>query len=146
MRRRLRGWLDLPGSERWTLMLMLVWLPLISISLSVFGYVRTRSWIERLSPVPAPRGATADDLESAERLAQLAVIAGRHGAVTVTCLRQALLVFGWLRRRGLAPELTLGVRKLDAQFDAHAWVELRGFALGQADLDYAPLKKRRRLR
>ena len=141
---RLRGWWGLPGSERWTLLLMLAWLPLMSLSLRLVGYVRTRRWVERCSPVNSPRTATAIDLQSAERLAQLADVAGRRGAITVTCLRQSLLVYGWLRRRGFAPELVLGVRKQEGAFDAHAWVELEGRALGQSELAYQPFTAGRR--
>ena len=144
MSRRLRGWWGLPGSERWTLLLMLAWLPVISLSLRLSGYMRTRRLVERFSPVKAPQTATALDLQSAERLAQLAAIAGRRGAVTATCLRQSLLVYGWLRRRGLAPEHVLGVRKLDDSFDAHAWVELQGIALGQSELAHQPFTAGRR--
>jgi hypothetical protein len=142
---RLRGWWGLPGSERWTLLLILVWLPLISSSLRAVGYVRTRRWIEKLSSVKSPRAATDNDLQSSERLAQLAAIAGRRGAVTATCLRQSLLVYGWLRHRGFAPELMLGVRKQEGAFDAHAWVELEGRALGQSEIVHAPLRQVDRL-
>jgi hypothetical protein len=122
------------------LLLMLACLPLVSLSLRLAGYVRTRRWVERFSPVALPRTATPTDLQSSERLAQLAAIAGRRGAITATCLRQSLLVYGWLRRRGLAPELVLGVRKLDASFDAHAWVELEGVALGQSEIVHTPIR------
>jgi len=142
---RLRGWWGLPGSERWTLLLMLAWLPLVSLSLRLVGYVRTRRWVERFSPVTLPRIATTTDLQSSERLAQLADVAGRRGAVTATCLRQSLLVYGWLRRRGFAPELVLGVRKQESAFDAHAWVELEGRALGQSEIVHAPLRQVDRL-
>ena len=51
----------------------------------------------------------------------------------------SLRVFGLVRtgkllRRGFAPELKIGVRKQDGAFDAHAWVELQGVALGQSEL------------
>ena len=55
---------------------------------------------------------------------RLAAIAGRHGAVEATCLRQSLLVYGALRSRGLEPRLHLGLKPADGPFQAHAWVEL----------------------
>ncbi len=135
---RLRAWWELPGSERTTLLMLLVVLPLVSISLRIAGYVRTRRMVEALSPVNSPRVADASDISSAERLAHLAAIAGRRGAISATCLRQSLLLYGWLRRRGFAAELKIGVRKHDGAFDAHAWVELEGVALGQAELAHRP--------
>ncbi len=76
-----------------------------------------------------PRIATETDLAAAERVAELAGIAGRRGVITSTCLRQSLVVHAILRKRGLKPELKLGVRKRDGAVDAHAWVEVGSQAL-----------------
>jgi hypothetical protein len=135
---QLRGWWNLRVSEKLTLLLMFASLPLISLSLGFAGYGRTRNWVERFTPVSIPRIASTTDMESAERLAQLADIAGRRGLFSSTCLRQSLLVYGLLRLRGLGPELKLGVRKQDGLFDAHAWVSLDGAELGQTDLEHSP--------
>jgi len=139
---RLARWLELAPNERWLLLGLMLGLPAVTLLLRVFGFVRTRDWLERRSRKPSSRLATADDLHSAERLAQLADIAGRRGAVTVTCLRQSLLVWCLLRRRGLDPELKLGVRKERTSFDAHAWVELQGVALAQTDLAHSPFPRK----
>lgn len=139
---RLARWLELPPGERWLLLELMGGLPVLSALLRVFGVVRTRRWLERISRNAAPRTAESDDLDSAQRLAQLADIAGRRGAITATCLRQSLLVYWLLRRRGLAPELKIGVRKEQSAFDAHAWVELRGVALGQTNLVHSPFPDR----
>ena len=77
--------------------------------------------------------ASRDDIKAACRLAQLAAIAGRHGAVAATCLRQSLLVYGWLRWRGLDPKLLLGIMPENGSFQAHAWVELEDVRLLQID-------------
>jgi hypothetical protein len=48
---------------------------------------------------------------------------------TATCLVQALAADAILRRRGLAPELHIGVRSRDNRarpIEAHAWVECDG--------------------
>ena len=135
---RFGRWLELPPCERWVLLGMMVGLPVISASLWVFGVVRTRRWLERLSSSDALRNAEAADLQSSQRMSRLAEIAGRRGAVPATCLRQSLLVYWLLRRRGFAPELKIGVRKRESLFDAHAWVELQGVPLGQANLSHTP--------
>lgn len=138
MGRRLQGWLALPRTERATLSLMLAGLPLVWLGLLVAGYKRTRALIEKVSRHPQPRDAGAADLLDAERVAQLAAVAGIHGLVRATCLPRALAVYGVLRRRGLQPELKLGVRRKDQEIEAHAWVELEGQPLAQPNLDYAP--------
>lgn len=131
---RLRRWFALPPAERWLFLRLLLGLPVIAGLLRVFGYVRTQSLLRRLSGRRPLRAGTIEDLQRAERLAALTALAGKRGLLAVTCLRQALLLDWLLRRRGLASEIRLGVRKRDGDFDAHAWVELAGVALGQADL------------
>jgi len=113
-------------------------LPLIATSLRWFGYVKTHHRLARWSPCAGSRTATPEELQSAERLALLASIAGRHGVITATCLRQSLLLFWWLRRRGLNPVIRIGVCKQDTALDAHAWVELDGSALAQGDRTHQP--------
>jgi hypothetical protein len=142
MGRRFARWLELKPGERWLLLGLMMALPVIAALLRVFGVVRTRRWLVQSSGNATPRTANSDDLQSAERLARLTDIAGRRGAVTATCLRQSLLIYWLLRRRGFAPELKIGVRKEQAAFDAHAWVELAGIALGQADLAHSPFPEK----
>lgn len=135
---RLRGWMALPWSERATMLLLLLELPLVSLLLRMAGYVRFRRWLEGLSRRAATRPASAVELREAHRLAELASIAGARGAVNATCLRQALLVYWRLRRRGFQPALRIGVRREMGVFDAHAWVELEGEPLAQPKLAHVP--------
>lgn len=117
------------------LLVLMALQPMLSLSLRVQGYVRTRRMVEALGRHPAPHAASPGELATAERLAQLANIAGRRGPVATTCLRQALVVHGLLRRRGLQPELKLGVGRRPGQAaDMHAWVELDGVPLAQPEL------------
>jgi len=138
----MQGWLKLPLGERWWLTGLILGLPLISLSLKVLGYRRTRHAIEQASSQAGQRVPSATELERAERLAQLASLAGNYGAVKATCLRQSLLTYMLLRRRGFDPDLCLGARRQDGIFDAHAWVELDGCALGQANLQHQPFQPR----
>lgn len=135
MLHRLRQWWQLPLRERPTLLLLMVLQPALTVSLHRSGFRKTINRVNALSRHPAPRNATEAELEAAERLAQLARIAGRRSLVTTTCLRQALAVYGLLRRRGLQPELKLGVDRQPGQHpDMHAWVELEGIPLAQPQL------------
>ena len=109
--------------------MLLIGLPAMAVAVRLFGYVRTRRWLEARSSRGGERSANPAELDAAERLARLAATAGRRGPINTTCLRQSLLVYWLLRRRGLAPELKIGVRKQDAMLDAHAWVELDGRSL-----------------
>ena len=130
--RRLEQWRSLAPWERRLLLRLTVLLPLIGGTLRLLGYNRTRALLERLSqaakrPIPAdPTTATAD---IAQRLARLVSIAANHGPYRATCLRQSLALWWLLRRRAIAADLRIGVRKEQGELQAHAWVEHHGQAL-----------------
>ncbi len=125
--------------KRRLLVLMLV-LPLVHAALAVFPLRRVRGWLDRASAGRTAQTCTPARLADAHRLAELAAIAGRRGAVAASCLRQALVVWCWLRRQGLNPQLRIGTMGSGAQFAAHAWVELEGVALAQGDLLHRPIE------
>ena len=141
---RLAGWRALNGQEKRLFFGLLIGLPMVTASLRMFGLVRTGRWLRAASASAGANSPQPPDMQAAERLAQLAATAGRRGPIAVTCLRQALLIEYVLRRRGFAPELKIGVRKQDGAFDAHAWVELQGTALGQTELAHLPFPVDRR--
>lgn len=136
MRKAWARWRKLDSGEKKALLLILVLLPVVSAMLRVFGFNRSHAWILRNSQKSPFRPADAAELANAEQLAQLVNIAGRRGAITATCLRQAMLLQWWLRRRGLDAKLKLGARLQEGHFDAHAWVELEGQALGQNNMNH----------
>ena len=143
MGRRLQRWRALDGRDRWRLIGCVVGLWCVHASLAVFGYGRTRRMIERGSLRTPTRAASAAEIADAQVLARLAASAGRNAMGEATCLRRALLLHGWLRRRGLRPVLLLGL-PADApvpapgRFSAHAWVELEGVRLLESDAGYRP--------
>jgi hypothetical protein len=107
-------------------------LPAIDCSLRLIGFQRTRQLLARLEPLSrAPAAAPTEVAATADRMARVISIAGRHCILDGTCLRQALLLWHLLRRSGLAPEILIGVSSRDG-FRAHAWVGLSGRNLSQA--------------
>lgn len=140
--RHLARWWALPARERWLFPLLLLMLPLVSLGLSLLGYRRMLALVERLGHRRQCHPATAAELEHARRLATLLAIAGRRG-LPATCLRQALLLHLLLRRRGLSPQLLLGLRRTDGQPAMHAWVELEGTSLDPSPLEHAPFRPAR---
>lgn len=140
MGRRLQRWRALDARDRWRLTGCVVGLWFVHASLAAFGYGRTRRMIERGSRRTPARAATFAEIADAQALARLAASAGRNAMGEATCLRRALLLHGWLRRKGLQPVLHLGVPK-DAELGAwraHAWVELEGVPLLESDAGYRP--------
>ncbi|WP_310649438.1 lasso peptide biosynthesis B2 protein [Thermomonas sp. S9] len=122
--------------------LLLLMLPLVSLGLSLLGYRRMLALVERVGHRRQRHPATTQELEAARRLAGLLAIAGRRG-LPATCLRQALLLHLLLRRRGLAPQLLLGLRRTDGQPAMHAWVELEGTSLDPSPLEHTPFRPTR---
>ena len=143
MRRNLQRWRALGARERCRLIGSVIGLWGVHVCLALFGYGRTRRMIERHTSHPSPRPATAAEIADAQALARLAASAGNNTLGEGTCLRRALLLHGWLRRRGLDPVLQFGL-PADApppttdRFSAHAWVELEGVPLLESDAGYRP--------
>lgn len=142
MGHRLGGWRRLSWPERLTFLLCSAGLASTHFSLALFGYKRTRRMVEAITRRARQHPATQDEINAARHLANLAAIAGRHGAVAATCLRQSLLVYGWLRWRGLDPKLLLGVMSTAVPFQAHAWVELEGQRLRGTDVDHIAFREK----
>ena len=141
MGRRLQRWRALDARERWRLIGCVIGLWCVHASLAVFGYGRTRRMIERVSRRTPARAATSAEIADAQALARLAASAGANTLGEATCLRRALLLHGWLRRRGLRPALLLGLptnapAPAAGDFSAHAWVELEGVPLLESDAGY----------
>lgn len=136
---RLKGWSRLDWPQRMHYVGLATLLVPVHVSLLLFGYARTKYWLDCSGGSKARREATPREFEGARNLVKLASIAGRHGLVNATCLRQSLLVYFLLRCKGLAPEIKLGVRRQAGTFDAHAWVELDDIVLGQENLAHVPL-------
>lgn len=131
MRRRLATLATLDADE-WRI-LIAAWclVPIVAVSLRLLDYPRTRAAMARC--VPGPGRVGAPDLEVA-RVTRLVGMASRHGVCSPNCLRLALVAWWLLARRGIVTELRLGVRKDQAGFAAHAWVERGGvIILGGAD-------------
>jgi len=138
MGQALSRWRALTGRQKNQLVLLSVALPATGGLIRLLGFKRTSALYDRLGGQPPLRPASAQDLQAAEALAQLANIAGRRGPIQATCLRQAVLLKAWLRRRGLDARLKIGVQKTAGAVDAHAWVELDGTPLAQPNLTHRP--------
>jgi len=123
-------WRALSARDRLRLLGMVLLVPAIDISLRLFGLNRTQS-LFGLHQLPGRSRQLDDPLPYAQRIAELANIAGRRGAWRNTCLRQALAVQWWLYRDGLPARLHIGAQPGPAGLDAHAWVELDGVPLAQ---------------
>ncbi len=125
MRSWSRFW-RLSWSERRLLAQALLLLPLTSLGLRLMGFRRCHALLARLAPRVTDPSA---GMGRARVVTRMVDVAARHGIFEPTCLPRSLVLWWLLRRRGLASELRIGVRKEAGRFEAHAWVELQGVVL-----------------
>jgi hypothetical protein len=114
----------LTAAQRLVLVEAALLLPLVAAALRLAGLRASRRLLERY----AGRSGSPPKMEPTA-VARMVAVAARHGLVRAGCLPSALTLEALLRRRGWAPELRLGVRKHEAGFEAHAWIEHEGVAL-----------------
>ena len=127
---RFERWRALPPDERRLLLGLALLLPAIGGALRCLGVRRTYRLLGGAAASAGPASAVPLAAQaSAVRLGQLLDIASRHGPYAASCLRKSLALWWLLRRRGLSAELRIGVAKVDAQMQAHAWVELAGHVI-----------------
>src|SRR5688500_7354616 len=85
-------------------------------------------------PIARAPEPDADRLAEAQGLARAVSRAARFGLTRAQCLVRAVALSRMLRARGIGGAVVrIGVRRTATEFDAHAWVELCGLALGDAD-------------
>lgn len=129
LERKFGQWRALEPWERHQLIRLLFILPVTWLTLRVFGFKRTRAFAE-LKRSPEATKPEKYPAIRAQRCAQLAAIASRHGLYPANCLHQSLALCWLLRRDGLPARLRIGVLPRTQPFQAHAWVDLDGIALG----------------
>ena len=119
-----RKFLALPIVDRLRLFYYSVLVLLIHIGLSWFGFQKVYSF---LASHPRKRdlfpGQAEEALDKAKRCAYLVSVASQYGFIRATCLRQVLLVFWLLRRKGIITDLRIGVRREGKSVIAHAWLK-----------------------
>lgn len=122
--RRLARLLALTAPERRALVEATLLLPVAATTLRLAGMRATQRLLERYAG-----SAQVHSSIDAAGVARMVAVAVRYGAVRARCLPAALTLEALLRRRGLAGQLRLGVRKHEGRFEAHAWIEHEGAAL-----------------
>lgn len=115
-----REWLDLLQAQ-WAL---------ISAQLTV----RSRPIGTLATPVLSTGAADPARGAEARRLALAIVRAARFGVFRPQCLVRSMALSRMLETRGITGAVVrVGVRRTNGEFLAHAWVELNGETLGDAD-------------
>lgn len=129
----------LSALDRTSLVEALVLLPVTGSALLLVGLRRWQGILSAMAPhrkspaVNLSRELAAAKLESAQRVARMVAAASREGLYHGQCLPQSVVLWWLLLWRREPAELHIGVRQVDAKFEAHAWVELFGCVVNDAD-------------
>jgi len=108
-------------------------LPWVGASLRWRGFKRTQASLQqKLSSVRQQEAADVDD-GLVQTVCRMVKAAGRYGIARPNCLEESLVLWYFLRRENVPAALRIGVRKSDAKFEAHAWVEYKGVALNHGE-------------
>jgi hypothetical protein len=127
MRRRRRGWFDLPRDERRAVLTMVWLVPALHVAVRVWDYRRTRAWLDDRADRRSRRLREPEGRVEAYRLATARVT--RYSWLPGNCLSRSLALLWLLRRSGHDAELHLGVSLAGGAFAAHAWITLAGRVL-----------------
>jgi hypothetical protein len=123
----------LSSREKQLLAASLVVMPINGLALRVMSLRRWRSVLLRLTPVDAASWEAHPEslLDQANQTARIVRVAASRGPYRVNCLQQSLTLWWLLRRQKIESNIRFGARRDDGKFEAHAWVEFRGFALNE---------------
>lgn len=130
---RLHRFNALPRSAKLLFVRAVVLLSVIRASLRVRGFCATRRWLQsRVSSttdplVPEPAASEKDSAE----VIRIVLAAARYSPIRSSCLERSLALWWLLARRGISSQLRIGARKDGGKFQAHAWVECNGVAVGE---------------
>jgi hypothetical protein len=134
MWKQIRRFSELERPARGLFLHASVLLPVISVSLQLRGFRKTKASLQHFLPVPFPCGSQNPGTHARAALtARMVRAAGYHGIGHPNCLKVSLALWWLLARRGIASDLRVGVRRDGEKFEAHAWVECGGASLNETD-------------
>lgn len=141
---RLRRFRALPRSAKRDFVRAVLLLPIVRISLRLRGFRATQKSLQLRSERDVPALSDAAAIEQTEQLCRMVRAAARYSPLSFTCLERSLVLRRLLASRRISAQLRIGTRKNGDKFEAHAWVERNGAAIGEfggTHLHYAAFEK-----
>ena len=124
-----RTWRKFSLYQRYLLLKALILLPLIHLSLNVWGFKRTYSILGNIGNIGNGEwGIVKNENSISSQIlttVSMVKIAAKYYK-WATCLRKSLALWLLLQRQGITTELQIGTRFEKEEFQAHAWVEYQG--------------------
>lgn len=129
--RRAKKASELSWRDWWVVGRARFWMAMSWFGLRLLGFERTRQLLAGRPPAAGARKET--DAKELERLVFLVGVAARAGFTRHTCLPRSLVLQRFLMNRGVPAVLRIGVRRENGQIAGHAWVEVAGQPVGEAE-------------
>lgn len=141
---KFRRFRNLSASQKNNLLRAIVLLPITGAAFRTIGFQRWKSTVAIAIPreIP-PTAVTPEVLAEAREIARMVAAAAREGIFQGRCLEKSLVLWFLLSRKRIPAELRIGVRKSDKGFEAHAWVEVQGIIVNDAEdlvQNYVPFR------
>ena len=132
MLRELSRFGKLTALERGILVRALLLLPAIGLGLRMVGFGKVQAMLCASRASDSCERAPDAALKIALAAAPMVSIAARRGLYRANCLPTSMALVYLFRRRGIAVDLRVGVRKVAGVLQAHAWVEHYGQPLNES--------------
>jgi hypothetical protein len=116
----------LPNSEKRIVVATAIGLPCTIVGLRLFGFKRWYAGLSWWAHRWQWGQIAADESRSVQRTLQLMGLALRYALHRGNCLSQSLTLWWLLQSQGIKSDLRIGVRRVEGQFQAHAWIEHDG--------------------
>jgi hypothetical protein len=130
---RLRRFNALPRAAKLEFVRAALLMPLIRMSLRLRGFRATQKSLQlRIGLYVSTLSETTAEAKT-EQVCRMVLAAARHSPMRINCLERSLALWWLLARRGIATQLRIGTRKSGEKFEAHAWVERNGEAVGEPE-------------
>lgn len=128
VKNRLRQLIELSPLQWRILLFSIFLLPLIALSLEIYSFKQTKKKMSQFIPSGIDENTPNEqDLVNVKSISRAVAIAGNHGIYRTNCLKQSLLLWWFLARRGVSTEIKYGIEDEPVEtFSAHAWVEYDG--------------------
>jgi hypothetical protein len=108
-------------------------LPLLTLSLKLFGFRRTQRLLQKFLSSNQNMLQKTKSESGVALTSRMVLAASRASAIPATCLERSLALWWLLGRQGIPSQLRIGVRTDAEKFQAHAWVEQDGVAIGEPE-------------
>jgi len=142
---QLRRFNSLPRAAKADFLRALLLLPLIRTSLRLRGFRKTQKSLQRYAAAPGRAALSEAEAQAdAKQTCRMVLAASRRLRAPGNCLERSLTLWWLLARHGVTSHLRIGARKTGEKFEAHAWIERNGDAVGEPEgthLHYSAFEK-----